>query len=313
MYVHAQSCPTLCDPMDCSLPGSPVCGIFQARILEWVAMPSSRGSSPPRSNPPSLASPAFIVVQSPSHVLFVMTRWTAARQVSLSLIIFRSLSKFMSIASVMPSSHVILCHPLLMPSISPSLRDFSNKSVLRIRWRQYWNFSFSISPSKEYSGLISLRIDWFDLLAVQGTFRSLLQHHSSKASILWCSACFMVQLSQLYMTTGKTIALTIWTFVSRVMSLFLKTLSRFAIAFLPRSSRLLISWLQSPSAGILEPKKRKPVAAPISCIYWCISGVVCGADLSFASQTVYLPRCALLLPSFEYTKNLALLPAVYVI
>ena len=132
MYVHAQSCPTLCDPMDCSLPGSPVCGIFQARILEWVAMPS-RGSSPPRSNPPSLASPAFIVVQSPSHVLFVMTRWTAARQVSLSLIIFRSLSKFMSIASVMPSSHVILCHPLLMPSISPSLRDFSNKSVLRIR------------------------------------------------------------------------------------------------------------------------------------------------------------------------------------
>ena len=161
--------------------------------------------------------------------------------------------------------------------------------------------------------MISLRIDWFDLLAVQGTFRSLLQHHSSKASILWCSARFMVQLSQLYMTTGKTIALTIWTFVSRVMSLFLKTLSRFAIAFLPRSSRLLISWLQSPSAGILEPKKRKPVAAPISCIYWCISGVVCGADLSFASQTVYLPRCALLLPSFEYTKNSALLPAVYVI
>ena len=159
------------------------------------------------------------------------------------------------------------CHPaisssdaypiLLLPSIFSSIRDFSNESAFRIRWPKYW--SFSISPSSEYLGLISLKTDWLDLLAVQGTFRSLLQHHSLKASILWHSAFFMVQLSQPYMTTGKTIALTIGTFVGRVMFLLFNTLSRFVIVFLPRSKCLLISWLQSPSAVIFEPKKRKSV------------------------------------------------------
>ena len=152
--------------------------------------------------------------------------WTAARQASLSITNSRSLLKLMSIESVMPSNHLILCHPLLLPpSIFHSIRVFSNESVLHIRWPKYWSFSFSISPSNKYSGLISLKIDSFDLLAVQGTFRSLLQHHSSKASILWHSAFFKVQLSEPYVTTGKTIALTICTFVSRVMSLFCLGLS----------------------------------------------------------------------------------------
>ena len=144
----------------------------------------------------------------------------------------------------MPSNHLILCCPLLLPpSIFPSTRVLSNESVLCIRWPKYWSFSFSISPSNAYLGLISFRIDGFDLLAVQGTLKSLLQHHSSKTSILWHSAFFMVQLSYPYMTTGKTIALTIWTFVSKVMSLLFNMLSRFVIAFLPRSKHLLISWL----------------------------------------------------------------------
>ena len=162
----------------------------------------------------------------------------------------------MSIKSVMPSSHLILCRPfLLLPSIFPSIRVFSNESVLPIRWLKYWSFSFSISPSNEYSGLISFRIDWLDLLAVQGTLKNLLQLHSSKASILQCSAFFIVQISHPYMTTGKTIALTRQTFVGKVMSLLFKTPSRLVIAFLPRSKRLLISWLQSPFAVILEPPK----------------------------------------------------------
>ena len=162
----------------------------------------------------------------------------------------------MSTESVMPSNHLLLCCPLLLsPSIFPSIRVFSNKVALCIRWPKYWNFSFSISPSNEYSGLISFRMDWLDLLAVQGTLKSLLQHHSSKASILWCSAFFMVQLSHPYMTTGKTIALTRWTFVGKVMSLLFNMLSMLVIAFLPRSKYLLIPWLQSPSAVILEPKK----------------------------------------------------------
>ena len=168
----------------------------------------------------------------------------------------------MSIESVMPFNRLILCHPLLFqPSIFPSIRVFSNESVIHIRWPKYWSFSFSISPSNEYSGLISFKTDWLDLLAVQGTLKSLLQHHSSKATILQCSAFFMVQLSHLYMTMGKTIALTIWTFVGKVMSLVFNTLSRFVISFLPRSSHILISWLQSPSAVILEPKKMKSVSA----------------------------------------------------
>ena len=162
----------------------------------------------------------------------------------------------MSIKSMMPSNHLIPCHPLLLlPSIFPSIRVFSNESGLRITWPKYWSFSFNIRSSNEHSGLISFTMDWLDLLAVQGTLKSLLQHHSSKASILWCSAFFMVQLSYPYMTTGKTIALTGWTFVGKVMSLFFNTLSRLVITFLPRSKCLLISWLQSPSAVILEPPK----------------------------------------------------------
>ena len=165
----------------------------------------------------------------------------------------------MSIESVMPSNHLILCCLLLPPSIFPSIRVFSKGSVLHIRWPKYWRFSFSIISSNEYSGLISFRMDWLDLLAAQGTLKSLLQHHSSKAPILQYSAFFIVKLSHPYMTTGKTIALTRWTFVGKVMSLLFNMLSRSCIAFLPRSNQklLLISWLQSPSAVILEPKKIK--------------------------------------------------------
>ena len=157
----------------------------------------------------------------------------------------------------MPSSHLILCHPLLLPSIFPSIRVFSSESTLRIRWPKYWSFSFNISPSNEHPGLISFRMDWLDLLAVQGTLKSLLQHHNSKASILLCSAFFTVQLSHPYMTPGKTIALTRWTFVGKVLSLLFNILSRLVITFLPRSKHLLISWLQSPSAVIWEPAKIK--------------------------------------------------------
>ena len=156
----------------------------------------------------------------------------------------------------MPSNHLILCHPLLLlPSVCPSIRVFSNESALHIRWSKNWSFSLNISPSKEHPGLISFRMDWLDLLAIQGTFKSLLQHHSSKASILRHSALFIVQLSHPYMTTGKTIALTRRTFVGKVMSLLLNMLSRLVITFLPRTKCLLISWLQSPSAVILEPPK----------------------------------------------------------
>ena len=158
----------------------------------------------------------------------------------------------------MPSSHLILGRPLLLlPTIPPSIRGFSSESTLRMRCPSYWSFSFSIIPSKEIPGLISFRMAWWDLLEVQGTLKSLLQHHSSKASILWCSAFFTVQLSHPYMTTGKTIALTRWTFVGKVMSLLLNMLSRLVLTFLPRSKHLLISWLQSPSAVILEPQKIK--------------------------------------------------------
>uniref|UniRef100_A0AC11DKY6 Uncharacterized protein n=2 Tax=Ovis aries TaxID=9940 RepID=A0AC11DKY6_SHEEP len=187
-----------------------------------------------------------------------MHRSTPGLPVHHQLMLVMSLLKLMSIELVMPSSHLILCHPLLLlPSIPPSIRVFSSESVLRMKWPKYWSFSFSISPSNKHSRLISFRMDWLDLLAVQGTLKSLLQHCSSKASILWCSAFFTVQLSHPYMTTGKTIALTRWTFVGKVMSLLLNMLSRLVITFLPRSKRLLISWLQSPSAVILEPPKNK--------------------------------------------------------
>ena len=160
----------------------------------------------------------------------------------------------------MPSNHLIFCRPLFFPpSIFPSIRVFSSESVLHIRWPKYWSFSFNISPSNEYSGLISFRMDWLDLLAVQGTLKSLLQYHSSKASILWCSAFFRVQLSHAYVTTGKIVALTRRTLVGKVMSLLFNMLSRLVITFLPRSKCHLISWLQSPSAVILKPKKVKSV------------------------------------------------------
>ena len=167
-----------------------------------------------------------------------------AHQPSLPIINFRSLLKLISIKSVMSSNHLILCHPLLLlPSIFPSIRVFSNESALGIRWPEFWSISFSVSPSSEYSALIFFRIDWFDLLVVRGTLKSLLQHHSSKASILWCSPFFMAQLSHPYMTIGKNVPLTIWTFVGKVMLLLFNMLSRLVIAFLPRSKCLLISWL----------------------------------------------------------------------
>ena len=174
------------------------------------------------------------------------------------------LTQLMSIESLMPSNHLIFCRPLLLlPSIFPSIRVFSNESALRIRRPKYWHFSFNISPSNEYSGLISFRMDWLDLLAVRGTLKSLLQHHSSKASILQCSAFSIVQNSHPYMTTGKTIVLTRWIFVDKVMSLLFNILFRLVIAFLPRSKHLLISWLQSPSAVILEPPKIKSLTVSI--------------------------------------------------
>ena len=184
-------------------------------------------------------------------------------QASLSITNSWTSFKLMSIKSVMPSSHLILCRPLLLlPPIPPSIRVFSNESTLHMRWPKYWSFSLSIIPSKEIPGLISFRMDWLDLLAVQGTPKSLLQHHSSKASILRRLAFFTVQLSHPYMTAGKTIALTRWTFVGKVMSLLLNMLSRLVITFLPRSKRLLISWLQSTSAVILEPQKIKSDTVP---------------------------------------------------
>ena len=195
----------------------------------------------------------FSSVQSLSCVQLFATLWTAARQAPLSITHSWSLPKLMPIESVIPSNHLILCCPLLLlPSIFTSIRVFSNESALCIRWPNYWSFSFNISPSNEHARPISFRMDWLDLLAVQGTLKSLLQHHSSKASIL-CSVFFTVQLSHPYTTTGKAKALTRQTFVGKVMSLLFNMLSRLVITFLPKSKRLLISWLQSPSVVILEP------------------------------------------------------------
>ena len=189
----------------------------------------------------------------------------------------RSSPKPMSIESVMPSNHLILCRPLLLlPSIFPNIRVFSNESALHISWPKYWSFIFSISPSNEQPGLISFRMDWLGLLAVQGTLKSLLQQHSSKASILRHSAFFTVQLSHPYMTTGKTIAFTRWTFVGKVISLLFNMLSRLVITFLPRSKRLFISWLQLPSAVILEPKKVK--SDTVSTVSPSISHEMMGPD-----------------------------------
>ena len=197
-------------------------------------------------------------VQSLIRVRHSATPWTTACQASLSITNSQSLLKLMSIESVMPSNHLILCHPLLLPpSVFPTIRVFSNESVLHIRWPKYWSFSFSISLSNEHPGLMISRMDWLDLLAVQGTVKSLPQHHSSKASIFQRSAFFTVRLLHPYVTTGKTIPLTRRTFVSKVVSMFFNMLSSLVITFLPRSKHLLISWLQSPSAVILEPPKNK--------------------------------------------------------
>ena len=193
-----------------------------------------------------------------------MTPWTATREASLSITNSQSLLKLMPIESVMPSNHLILCSPLLLPpSIFPSIKVFSNESVFLIRWPKYWSFSFNISPSNEYSGLISFRMGWLDLCAVQEILKSLLQHHSSKASILQHSAFFIVQLSHPYVTTGKNIALTRQIFVGKAMSLLFNMLPRLVITFLLRSKCLLISWLQSPSTVILEPPKIKSVTVSI--------------------------------------------------
>ena len=323
----AQSCPTLCDPMDCSLPHSSIHGIFQARVLEWVAISFSRGSFRPRDQTQvscivgrrftvwatrevlkqnglctwsfgnltetilhlSQFILCFSSVQFSHSVLSESaTPWTATCQASLSITNSRSLLKLLFIESVMPSNHFTLCHPfLLLPSIFPSIKVFSNESVLRIRWPKYWSFSFSISPSNEYSGLISFRMDQLDLLAVQGTLKSLFQHHSSEASILRHSACSIVQLSHRYMTTGKIIALIRQTFTGKVMSLLFNMLSRFVIAFFSRSKHLLISYLQSPSAVILEPKKIKYVT--VSIVSPSICHEVMGLDdVSFLNDLSFL-------------------------
>ena len=225
----------------------------------------------------NIAFNSFSSVQSLSHVRRLVTLQIAGRQASLSITNSRCLLKLMSIQSIMPSSHPIHCRPLLLlPPIPPNIRVFSNESTLRMKWPKYWSFSFNISPSNEYPGWISFRMDWLDLLAVQGTLMSLLQHHSSKASILRYSAIFTVQLSHPRMTTGKTIALTKRTFVGKVMSLLFNMLSRLLITSLQRSKRLLISQLQSPSAVILEPPKIK--SDTVSIISPSISHEMMGPD-----------------------------------
>ena len=224
----------------------------------------------------------FSSVQSLSRVQLFATPRIVARQASLSITNSRSLLKLMPIESVMPSSHLILCHPLLLlPSIPPSIRIFSNESTLHMRWPKYWSFSFSIGPSNEHPGLIFFRMDWLDLLAVQGTLKSLLQNHSSKASIFRNSAFFTVQLSHPYMTTGKTIALTRQTFIGKVMSLLFNMLSRLVITFLPRNKLLLISWLQSPST---QPYKDEiiPTAAT-----WIDLEVITPSEVSQKEENKY--------------------------
>uniref|UniRef100_A0AC11EIL7 Uncharacterized protein n=1 Tax=Ovis aries TaxID=9940 RepID=A0AC11EIL7_SHEEP len=242
-------------------------------------------------------------VQSLSRVQLFATPWTAAHQASLSVINSWSSLKLTSIESVMPSNHLILCRPLLLlPPIPPSIRVFSNESALCMRWPKYWSFSFTTSPSNEHPGLISFRMDWLDLLAVQGTLKSLLQHHSSKVSIFQCSAFFIVQLSHPYMTTGKTIALTRWTFVGKVMSLLYNMLSRLVITFLPRNKRLLISWLQSQSAVILETRKIK--SAAVSTVSPSICHEVMGPDAMILVFSMLSFKPTFSLSSFTFIKRL---------
>ena len=242
LVQFSHSVMSLCDPMDCIMPGLPV--------HYWL--------------------PVFTQIQ--------------------------------SIESVMPSNHLVLCHPLLLlPSIFPSIRVFSNESVFHIRWPKYWSFSFIISPSSEYSGLVSFRMNWLDHLAVQGTLKSLLQHHSLKASILRCSAFFTVQLSHPYMTTGKTIALSRWTFVGKVTSLLFTMLSRLVITFLSRSKHLLISWLQSPSEVILEPPKIK--YATVSTVSPSIYHEVMGPDAMILVFWMLSFKPTFSLSSFTFIKR----------
>ena len=229
-----------------------------------------------------LFSYKFSSVQLLSPVWLFVTPWTSALQASLSITNSQNLPKPMSTESVMPSNHLNLCCPLLLLlSIVSGIRVFFSESARLIRWPNYQSFSFSISPSNEYSGLISFGIDWCDLLAVQETFKSLLQHHSLEASVLWRSAFFMAQLSHPYMTTGKTIALTRWTFIHKVMSLLFHMLSRLVIADLPRSKGLLTSWVQSPSAMILEFPKIKCLTVSIVSPSICHAGGTRCHDLSF--------------------------------
>ena len=232
---------------------------MEERESGFITLPGKSGCCLKNSDP---LPGEYDSVKSLSRVRLFVTPWTAAGKASLSITIPWSLVKLMSIKSAMPSNHLILCHPLLPPSIIPSIKVFSNESDLGSRWPKYWSFSFNISLSNEHPGLISYRMDCFDLLAVQGTLKSLLQHHSSKPSILQCSAFIIVQLSYPYTTTGKT-ALTIRTFVGKVMSLLFNILSRLVISFLPRKKRLLISWGQPPSAVILEAPKIKSVTVSI--------------------------------------------------
>ena len=246
----------------------------------------------------------FSSVQLLSRVRLFATSWTAARQASLSITNSLSSLKLTSIESMMPSSHLILCRPLLLlPPIPPSIRVFSNESTLRMRWPKYWSFSLSIIPSKEHPGPISFWMDWLDLLEVQGTLKSLLQHHTSKASILQHSAFFTVQLSHPYMTIGKTITLTRRTFAGKVMSLLLNMLSRLVKTFLPRIKRLLISWLQSPSAVILEPPKIK--SDTVSTVSPSICHEVMGPDGMILVFWMLSFKPTFSLFSFTFIKRLA--------
>ena len=245
----------------------------------------------------------FRSVQSLSHVWLSESPWTAAYQASLSITNSQSLLRLMPTESVMPSNHLIHCHPLLLPhSNFPGIRVYSNESALRNRWANYWSFSFSISPSNEHPGLISFRMDWLDLLTAQGTLKSLLQHRSSKASILRHSALFIVQLSHPYMTTGKTIPLTRRTFIGKVMSLLFNMLSRLIITFLPRRKHLLISWLQSTSSVILEYPKIKP--ATVSTVSSSICHEVMGPDFMLFVFWMLRFKSIFSLSSFTLIKRL---------
>ena len=240
----------------------------------------------------------FSSVQLLGSVQLLATPWTAACQASLSITSSWTLLKLMSIESVMPFNHLILCCPLLLlPSIFPSIRVFSNESAIHIRWSKYWSFSFNISACNTYSRLISFMMEWLNRLEVQGTLKSVLQHHSSKASILQRSAFFIVQLSHPYMTTGKTIALTRWTLVGKVMSLLFNMLSRLVITFLPRSNCLLISWLHSPSAVSLEPPKIKSVTVSI------VSPSICQEVMELDAITMHPVPSYVILNTFKLSNS----------